>query len=200
VSTRTRWLLIVVVLAVAGAVALWPRDSGPQHAVADQPSAAAPAQDLTEARRDAALRPCPAAAPDGPQSLRGVPVTCLGDGRQADLASLVAGRPALVNLWATWCVPCQKELPVLDAYAAQPGAVPVIAVQVQSKEDDGLSLLTSLGVHLPSVVDSSDTIRRALNVSSLPSSYLIGADGSVKQVTDPLVFTSADQVRKVVGG
>lgn len=39
-----------------------------------------------------------------------------------------AGQPLLVNLWATWCAPCVKELPTLDALSGRPGAPRVIAV------------------------------------------------------------------------
>ncbi|MEJ7777173.1 MAG: TlpA disulfide reductase family protein [Sphingomicrobium sp.] len=40
----------------------------------------------------------------------------------------VAGKPLLVNIWATWCVPCVKELPTLDALSRRAGAPRVIAV------------------------------------------------------------------------
>jgi thiol-disulfide isomerase/thioredoxin len=36
------------------------------------------------------------------------------------------GRPFVVNLWATWCGPCRRELPMLDAVASRPGEVPIL--------------------------------------------------------------------------
>jgi len=197
VSTRTRWALVALVLVVAGAVALWPRQS-------DQPPRAEvessrPTQDLLAVRAQAALRPCPESTSSGPESLRGVLVTCSGNGVGLDMASAVSGGPALINFWATWCDPCQDELKVLDTYARQPGAVPVLAVQVRSKEADGLELLTRLGVHLPSVFDEPDAVRKALGAAGpLPASFVVRADGSVSQVTAPLVFTSPEQVREAV--
>jgi thiol-disulfide isomerase/thioredoxin len=50
------------------------------------------------------------------------------DGRDVSLADY-AGRPLLVNLWATWCAPCKAEMPTLDALAAlEEGRLTVIAV------------------------------------------------------------------------
>lgn len=204
-SAAARWAVVVLVLAVAGVVALWPRSPGPADQAVPQPQSL-PTADLGSMREQAALRPCPqtAAAAEattgrGPRELRGVMATCLGDGRPVDVASAVPG-PALVNFWATWCVPCQEELKVLDDYARQPDAVPVVTVLVESKEADGLELLARLGVRLPSVADPADGVRKAVRVPrTLPVSYLVAADGSLSQVTDPTVFTSVDQVREVVG-
>ena len=199
-SAAARWAVVVLVLAVAGVVALWPRSPEPvdQGAI---PTRTMPTTDLDEVRGKAALRPCPQGPADapGPQVLRGVVATCLGDGLPVDVASTVTG-PAVVNFWATWCVPCQEELKVLDTYAREPGAVPVIAVLVESKEADGLELLAKLGVRLPSVVDPPDAVRKAARVPrTLPMNYVVGADGSLTQVTDPITFTSVEQVREVVG-
>ena len=199
-SAAARWSVVVLVLAVAGVVALWPRSPDPvdQGAI---PTRTTRATDLEAARAQAALRPCPRGPADapGPQVLRGVTLTCLGDGQPVDVAATVPGR-AVVNFWATWCVPCQEELKVLDAYAREPGAAAVVAVLVDSKEADGLELLAKLGVRLPSVVDPADAVRRAVRAPrTLPMSYVVGADGSVAQVTDPVVFTSVEQVRGVVG-
>ncbi|MEU0882810.1 TlpA disulfide reductase family protein [Lentzea sp. NPDC005914] len=185
-NNRTRWLVLVLVLGVAGVVALWPRDRSPEP----QPTSSRPAQDVVALRAQAQLRACQ------PKGDGGVDVTCLGDGTRTALA--LKG-PLLINFWATWCQPCQEELPVLDTYAKQPGAVPVVPVLVDSREADGLELLARLGVRLPSVYDGSDELRKRVKAPmTLPATYYVAADGTVRQITDPPYFKVPEQVEKAV--
>ena len=185
-NNRSRWLILVLVLGIAGVVALWPRDRTPEP----RPTSNRPPQDVTALRAQAQLRPC---LPGGEG---GVDVTCLGDGTRTALA--LKG-PLLINFWATWCQPCQEELPVLETYAKQPGAVPVVPVLVDSREADGLELLARLGVRLPSVYDGADELRKRVKAPMpLPATYYVAADGSVRQITDPPSFKAPDQVEKAV--
>ncbi|SDN17743.1 Thiol-disulfide isomerase or thioredoxin [Lentzea albidocapillata subsp. violacea] len=194
-----RWLILVVVLVVATAVALWPRDDATEV----RPSRSAPAQDdaaLAEARQRAALEPCPQPGP-GPASgpLAGVTVECLGAPGTVELGRALAGRTVLLNLWASWCQPCREEMPVLQDYARQPGAVPVVGVNVQDLPSEALGAVIALGVRYPSVVDTSEAVQKALTVPRLlPVSYVVRPDGTVRQVTAPLVFRTPDQVRAAV--
>ncbi|MEU4247920.1 TlpA disulfide reductase family protein [Amycolatopsis sp. NPDC026612] len=193
----TRWALAAAVLAVALIVALLPRGG--------DDTAAKPAGDLAPARSAAALQPCPVPGSAQPvKQLEGVKADCLGDGASVDVGRALAGAPVLVNVWASWCEPCRTELPVLQEYAKQPGAVRVLGVQVQSPAKDGLDLLAKLGVHLPSVFDGdggSGPVRTALNVpSSLPASYLVTARGDVRFIANPRTFVNTDQVRVAVEG
>lgn len=184
-NNRTRWLVVVLVLVVAGAVALWPRGEAPEPPVPTRPT-----QDVAALRAQAQLRPCV------PGAEGGIDVTCLGDGTRTALA--LRG-PMLINFWATWCQPCQEELPVLDTYAKLPGAVPVVPVLVKSGEADGLELLARLGVRLPSVHDGLDELRKKVKAPiTLPATYYVAADGQVRQITDPPYFTAPEQVEKAV--
>lgn len=110
----------------------------------------------------------------------------------------MAGATTLVNVWATWCPPCRKELPALQAYSEQPGAVRVLGLQVQSSPADGLELLDELGVTFPSVHDRNRRISAALEVPNvLPASYVVTDSGQVRRLA-PEVFESPDEVRAAV--
>ncbi|MGH4020827.1 MAG: TlpA family protein disulfide reductase [Pseudonocardiaceae bacterium] len=200
------WLrptLLVAVLVLAAAVALWPRESwGPREG--RPPATAAPrpeVPELDELRDAAALAPCPAPAPGavpaGP--LAGVVLPCLGGPGTVDLGAALAGRPALLNFWGPLCAPCREELPALAAYAGSPGAVPVLGVEVQRLPEGGLDLLVRLDVHYPSVSDPEGALRGALDSPPvLPLTYVVAPDGRVAQVNPPEVFRDPAQVRAAV--
>jgi thiol-disulfide isomerase/thioredoxin len=208
-----RWTIVVVVLAIAGIVALWPeigddRTNGPQG---DRNSRAAlrsagPTEhdaELAPLREGAAIDPCPSPAdpdtpaPSGP--LAGVRTACLGTPGTVDVGAALAGKTTLVNLWASWCVPCREEMPVLASYADRPGAVPVLGVNVKDQASAALEFMADTGVDYPSLYDGDEVIQRALRVPPLlPVNYLIRPDGSVERITDPLVFHSPQEVHAAV--
>ena len=209
-ATRAEVLstLVVVALVALGIVALWPRSPQPAPAAPTTPPAATDA-DLAPLRAAAGLAPCPAAtgAPaTGPLAgvpaagpLTGITVPCLGAPGEVDLGAALAGRSALLNVWASWCAPCRTELPALAEYATRPGAVPVVGIDVQDDPRSALALLRELGITLPSVTDPDDALRRALTVPpALPISYVVRADGSVTRVDPPTPFGSADDVAAAV--
>lgn len=197
--------LAVVVLAVLGVVALWPRGTDPGGGAGAAAPPAAPASvavpdaELAPLRAAAGLRPCPAPAgpPAGP--LAGVTVPCLGSPGAVQLGAALAGGPALLNVWATWCAPCREELPVLAEYAARPGAAAVVGVNVRDDPRAALRLLAELDVRFPSVTDPDDALRAALDIPpALPVSYVVRPDGTVARVDPPVPFRTADEVAAAV--
>lgn len=210
-SAEFRTTLVVVVLAIAGVFALWPRpDAQPADPGRVTPwsvgggagTMAAPAGPEVDALRAAAdLRPCPTPQPGAPPPtgpLAGIVVPCLGGPGEVDLAAALAGRPALLNVWASWCGPCRAEIPALDAYANRPDAIPVVGIDVRDDAAAALSLLDELGARYPSVVDTDGELWAALEVPlAIPTSYVLRADGSLRRV-DPVVLRTPDEVAQVV--
>ena len=91
------------------------------------------------------------------------------------------GRPVVVNIWASWCAPCRTEMPLLqeasDAFADE-----AIILGVASNDDprDAQRFLNDFGLTYPNVFDTSGEIRRALGLTSFPTTYVFGADGMLR--------------------
>ncbi len=208
-TSAGRWTIVVMILGVAGIIALWPRDqpqddgATPVDLSGSKPTAQMEADaTLAPLRRSAAAPPCPVPSPDAPDPsgpLAGVIVPCLGAPGTVDLGAALAGKATLLNLWASWCGPCREEMPVLASYAEQSDAIPVLGVNVLDRASDGLRLMAELGVNYPSIADPEEVLQRALAVPPvLPVNYLVLPDGSVQRITDPVIFDSPDQVREAV--
>jgi thiol-disulfide isomerase/thioredoxin len=90
----------------------------------------------------------------------------------------------LVNLWATWCAPCIRELPSLaklqDALGGKDFAVLTIALD----EPDAAKVAPFLAQHgaanLPALIDGNRTIDKVMPVSALPTSFLVDKEGKVR--------------------
>lgn len=197
-----RWALVGALLAGVLVVALWPRASPVTAPSSTGTAQTAAGPSIDQLRSRAALQPCPSGPSgvgQGRGPLSGLVLPCLGQPATVNLAAALAGRPALLNLWGPLCQPCTQELPALAAYAAEPGAVAVLGVEVQQLPAAALDELATLGVHYPSVSDPDGRLRAVLHAPPvIPLTYLVSADGSVKQVNPPEVMRSPEQVRAVV--
>ena len=195
------WTLVVLLLAGLTVVALWPRERSEvaQDSPSGPPPATGPAAPADSAAREqAALAACSPQPGPAPQRLGGVEATCMADGSAVDLGSITP-RPAVLNVWATWCEPCRAELPALQEYSTQSGALPVLGVQVMSDETDGLRMLSQLGVGFPSVHDADRSVAAALRLPpALPATYVVTGGGEVRRIDPPQVFRSAAEVRDAV--
>lgn len=102
------------------------------------------------------------------------------DGRPAAL-SAYAGRPVLLNLWATWCSPCVKEMPALDRLQAQSDAGGLQVVTLSVDRGGAVQVkpfLDKLGVQRPAVLlDPSAAAMSALTVRGLPTTLLLDTQG-----------------------
>jgi thiol-disulfide isomerase/thioredoxin len=91
------------------------------------------------------------------------------------------GTPVLVNLWATWCAPCVKELPTLqklDERHAVDGDLGIIVVsQDMAPKASVDAFLKSKGIVLRSFLDPEMTLTGALGVEVMPTSVLYDAQG-----------------------
>ena len=98
-----------------------------------------------------------------------------------DKATLAAakGKPVLVNLWASWCGPCVKELPTLDALSRKPDAPKIIAVSEDVGERASIeAFLEGHGVKdLEAWRDPKMALTSALGVSVMPTTVYYDSTG-----------------------
>ncbi|WP_024795059.1 TlpA family protein disulfide reductase [Tomitella biformata] len=209
VSAKTGIGVLVVLVALMIAILpIWDKDSGGGLAAPVLPSGAEAPVDTSELaalRADASLELCPApsgaamANPSAGGPFAGLVLECLADGSPMDLGAALAGRPAVLNLWAYWCAPCRAELPAMAEFAARAGdAVTVLTVHKDKNQDRGLAMLAELGVQLPGVDDPGAKVAAAASAPNvLPVTVLLRADGTVAKVL-AVPFTNADEIADAV--
>lgn len=104
------------------------------------------------------------------------------------------GTPLVVNLWASWCTPCRKEMPAFDEVSRElDGEVAIVGVTDERDLDAARDAADQAGVTYPLLADEGQTLLVDLDVSGLPGTVFVDADGTV--VDRHLGALSADQLR-----
>lgn len=95
-----------------------------------------------------------------------------------------AGRPVLINTWATWCPPCKKEMPLLDRFYQQYKDQGLVVLAVNgSEEPDTVSMFSQeSGFTFPVLLDVTGEAISKLGIVNFPTSILVGRDGTVKYI------------------
>jgi len=94
------------------------------------------------------------------------------------------GRPVLINAWATWCPPCRAEMPDLHAFYLKHQAEGLEMLAINSGESQPVvaSFIQQMGFTFPALVDQSKAVLNGLGIDGLPTSILVGRDGTVKYI------------------
>lgn len=168
-----RSLIVTVALVGFGAVALFVGIRG----IADVTKAeTAP----TESSLIPAFTPIKAPAITG-QTITGKPF---------DLADY-AGKPIILNFWASWCGPCRREIPAIAAFAKSHPEIQVLGVDYLDDVAEAAAFATANGATWPSVVDDGP-IGSSYKVPGLPTTFLINSQGQIVErilgeVTEPML-------------
>jgi len=116
------------------------------------------------------------------------------------------GRTILLNLWATWCIPCRKEMPALDALEAKVGglAFQVVAINIDTRDPDkpknwlkeaGIDRLTYYADPSAKVFQDLKVVGRA---TGMPTTLLIDPAGcEIATLAGPAEWASDDAVKLV---
>lgn len=118
------------------------------------------------------------------------------DGATSSIADF-EGRPLVLNMWATNCVPCVKEMPALDEVADEVADdVQIIGVNVFDSPDDAAAFAADLGVDYPQFTDPDGALSTALAVTGLPATAFFDADGRLIELHQGAY--TADELRSAI--
>ncbi|WP_287370037.1 TlpA disulfide reductase family protein [Oceanithermus sp.] len=109
-------------------------------------------------------------------------------GAVLDLAETLGRRPVVLNFWASWCVPCRVEAPVLrDAERRYRGRVLFVGVNLQDTRKGAETFMETFFWTFPNVRDPRGAVARRYRVGGIPTTVFIDAGGRVVRVwTGPL--------------
>lgn len=126
------------------------------------------------------------------------------EGQKVNLSTTSAGGLRLVNIWATWCVPCRKEMPALDELQAQLGSdkFEVVAINIDTRDPaKPKTFMTETGIkHLALYTDPKaqafQDLRTVGRGFGLPTTMLIDGQGcEIGHIAGPAEWASPDAVK-----
>jgi cytochrome c biogenesis protein CcmG/thiol:disulfide interchange protein DsbE len=96
---------------------------------------------------------------------------------------LPAGKPVVVNFFASWCVPCREELPALEQASQQAaGSVAFVGVDVNDSRSKAVELLDATGVTFPAGYDPDGAVATDYRLRGMPTTVFVDARGRVADV------------------
>lgn len=101
------------------------------------------------------------------------------DGKRVKLADY-AGRPILINFWATYCAPCRREMPLIQQTAAQHPRMVVLLVDERDDHQAATKFIAELHITATVLFDGDGTVGDAYGISGLPTTFFVFADGSIE--------------------
>ncbi|MEU7654662.1 TlpA disulfide reductase family protein [Micromonospora taraxaci] len=187
-NRRLALLVLPLLLAVAGCTADKAGDEpAPRPAAAERPSPFRDCATLATAPTAATTpgsgtkTPGTTAPAAGGQALPELTLSCFTGGAPVALRS-VAG-PAVINVWASWCPPCRKELPAFQRLSQRTtGQLQVVGVNSRDSRSGAQSIGEDFGVRFPILVDQGEALQRELKRNAIPLTLFVDADGRIRHI------------------
>jgi peroxiredoxin len=103
---------------------------------------------------------------------------------QQEALSQFKGQVVMVNFWATWCGPCQQEMPILDQMYKKykPAGFTLIGVNVDKEAPPVKALLDRKPVSFPVLLDPANQVSKAYNVNEMPSTVIVDRKGQIRYI------------------
>jgi cytochrome c biogenesis protein CcmG/thiol:disulfide interchange protein DsbE len=125
----------------------------------------------------------------------------LADGR-VDLDEL-RGRPVVINFWASWCLPCRDEAPILNASArAHAGQVVFVGIDVQDLKSDALAFSREFATPYVSVRDRGNGTYEDYGLTGVPETYYLDRRGRIIAHTPGAISRASleEGIARAIGG
>ena len=104
----------------------------------------------------------------------------LRDSRHALSLEAFRGRPLVINFWASWCVPCRTEMPVLEAsFRTEGNKVAFVGIDVNDTSSAARAFLRQVHVTYPVAFASSTSISTGYDLFGLPTTVFISPSGKI---------------------
>jgi cytochrome c biogenesis protein CcmG, thiol:disulfide interchange protein DsbE len=107
------------------------------------------------------------------------------DGRQLTLSEL-RGHPVVLNLWASWWLPCRDEMPAIEKpyqHYKDSGLIVIgLNMTSQDSESDAKAFVQELGLTFPIALDHDGSIQSRYRLLGLPSTYFIDQSGIIRSI------------------
>jgi peroxiredoxin len=104
-------------------------------------------------------------------------------GSTVDLSQF-KGQVVMINFWASWCVPCRQEMPLLETIYKKykPLGFTLIGVNVEPDQKDAEKFLSQTPVSFPVLFDAKSQVSGLYNVQVMPTTVFIDRKGNVRMV------------------
>ncbi len=100
-------------------------------------------------------------------------------GTDLDLSSL-HGKVIVINFWASWCVPCRLEMPMIERTAAQQRSLVVLLINERDDLGAARRFATELKITSPALFDGDGRVGNVYGVQGLPTTVFVRTDGSIE--------------------
>ena len=120
------------------------------------------------------------------------------NGKEVSLADQ-RGKVVLVNVWATWCPPCRREMPSMQRlYEKFKGKnFDILAVSIDSESREAVEpFMRKMNLTFPALLDPGETIRSLYGITGVPESFIIDQQGIlVEKIIGPINWATPEVFR-----
>jgi thiol-disulfide isomerase/thioredoxin len=117
------------------------------------------------------------------------------DGKMFVLSEALEKGPVLLDFWATWCAPCKIAMPrwaeLVERYAEHGVQLVAVSQDDPRSQPKILPYMRSQGFDFPALLDGEKQVGRKYRVSNVPTTFLIGSDGTI--VTHHVGYREGDE-------